>query len=55
MNSIVLAVDDNKVVVGSTARMLGSLGYAAIPAETDGEALAMVASRPDLMKGQCDG
>jgi hypothetical protein len=48
MNSTVLAVDDNKVV-------LDSLGYAAIPAETDGEALRMIASRPDLTKGQCDG
>jgi CheY-like chemotaxis protein len=55
MNSTVLAVDDNKVVLGSTVRMLGSLGYATIPAETGGEALRMIASRPDLTKGQCDG
>jgi CheY-like chemotaxis protein len=44
----VLVVDDDKAVLKSTTRMLDSLGYAAIAAESGGEALRLIASEPDF-------
>jgi PAS domain S-box-containing protein len=40
----VLVVDDDKAVLNSTLRMLDFLGYAAIPAESGGQALRLIAS-----------
>jgi PAS domain S-box-containing protein len=44
----VLIVDDDKAVLKSTTRMLDSLGYAAVAAESGGEALRLIASEPDF-------
>jgi signal transduction histidine kinase/CheY-like chemotaxis protein len=48
MRWTVLVVDDDKVVLKSTGRMLDSLGYAVIPAESGGEALRLTATRPEI-------
>jgi PAS domain S-box-containing protein len=44
----VLVVDDDKSVLKSTTRMLDSLGYAAVVAESGGEALRLIASEPEF-------
>jgi CheY-like chemotaxis protein len=48
MRWTVLVVDDDKVVLKSTGRMLDSVGYAVIPAESGGEALRLTATRPEI-------
>jgi hypothetical protein len=45
--STVLVVDDDKAVLRSIVRVLEFLRYAAIPAENGGEALRLIASRPE--------
>jgi CheY-like chemotaxis protein len=46
--SSVLVVDDDNAVLKSTLRMLDFLGYAAVPAESGGDALRLIASKPQI-------
>jgi CheY-like chemotaxis protein len=46
--SSVLVVDDDKAVLKSTPRMLESLGFAGVPAESGEEALRLIATEPDI-------
>jgi CheY-like chemotaxis protein len=46
--SSVLVVDDDKTVLKSTLRMLDFLGFAGVPAESGGEALRLIATKPDI-------
>jgi CheY-like chemotaxis protein len=48
VTSRILVVDDDEAVLRSTVRTLEFLGYPALPAETGGEALSLIASRLDI-------
>src|SRR5262249_52666767 len=48
MEPSILVVDDDEAVLKSTLRMLDSLGYSAMPAESGMKALDLLASHADI-------
>ncbi|MDX2265515.1 MAG: response regulator [Hyphomicrobiales bacterium] len=44
----ILVVDDDEAVLTSTLRLLGSLGYSAIPAKSGSEALQRIVKEPEI-------
>jgi hypothetical protein len=44
----ILVVDDDTSMLRSTVRMLGFLGFAAVPAESAKEALRTISNRPEI-------
>ena len=45
---VVLAVDDDSLVLNSTVAMLEDLGHVVLPAASAGEALALIESHPEI-------